>query len=459
MLVNLVRRCWAVWITPKSIETVGEVIGHQIPGIVLVRQQQDSKIIFGDSLLVRADDGRPGFALALDQVGFSDGLWIRALHLSIPPEMRKRLEELAPFRNSGDAIIMRTDHNDLGISIDTNLVLKKCDKLLGIVAPDTDVTRLRIELVRTDLDLREGHLVEVEIGSQNVLYQIINGLTKEEILQQKNTHGYVRADAKKIGCWNEETKSFEVVRWIPRPNAPVFLMDLCSSAPDKKAVGHFPGTKYPVSIDLNSLVTHNAAILGILGVGKTYLALEMVERMITAGIKVICLDLTNQYANELRIYYNEDADIDGLNEIGVQGKDNVQQNVEEGGSIKEFKDKLVEIFRAFLDPKNRDTMLKVINPAQFDVWRQDSRPYQGRASMATLTPTEITRLITEATLLVLQEQGMSEEAKCCIIFEEAHSLIPEWTAVVSEGDKTATNGTAKAILQGRTYGLGCIVIT
>jgi DNA helicase HerA-like ATPase len=45
------------------------------------------------------------------------------------------------------------------------------------------------------------------------------------------------------------------------------------------------------------------------------------------------------------------------------------------------------------------------------------------------------------------------------VFEEAHSLIPEWNAVASEGDKAATNGTAKAILQGRKYGLGCLVVT
>jgi DNA helicase HerA-like ATPase len=79
--------------------------------------------------------------------------------------------------------------------------------------------------------------------------------------------------------------------------------------------------------------------------------------------------------------------------------------------------------------------------------------------MATLTATEVTRIFTEVTLQVLQEHGMSEKAKCCLVFEEAHSLIPEWTAVASEGDKAATNGTAKAILQGRKYGLGSLVIT
>jgi DNA helicase HerA-like ATPase len=54
---------------------------------------------------------------------------------------------------------------------------------------------------------------------------------------------------------------------------------------------------------------------------------------------------------------------------------------------------------------------------------------------------------------------MTDKARVCIVFEEAHSLIPEWNAVASEGDKAATNGTAKAILQGRKYGLGCIVVT
>jgi hypothetical protein len=79
--------------------------------------------------------------------------------------------------------------------------------------------------------------------------------------------------------------------------------------------------------------------------------------------------------------------------------------------------------------------------------------------MATLTPTEITRIITETVLEVLHAEGMSDQARCCVVYEEAHSLIPEWNSVASDGDKTATNGTAKAILQGRKFGLGCLVIT
>jgi DNA helicase HerA-like ATPase len=46
-----------------------------------------------------------------------------------------------------------------------------------------------------------------------------------------------------------------------------------------------------------------------------------------------------------------------------------------------------------------------------------------------------------------------------MVYEEAHSLVPEWNSAVAEGDRSAANGTARAILQGRKYGLGCLLIT
>ena len=61
----------------------------------------------------------------------------------------------------------------------------------------------------------------------------------------------------------------------------------------------------------------------------------------------------------------------------------------------------------------------------------------------------------------MMELGLSidKKARIMLVFEEAHSLIPEWSSIANEGDKTAVNGTAKVILQGRKYGLGSLVIT
>ena len=459
--LHVIKRWMNIWRSRESGNLIGEVVGHQTPDIVLIKLREEANISFGDTLIVRSEDESPGIALAVDQVGFAEGRWYRAIHLNMLPEDRKKLNELGLITSLIKYGAIKVDYDNLDLTQLTDLIWNQKTKLLGLVAPETDISGLRIEIVRTDLDLEEGRLVQVMIGSHQVLYQIVNGLTKEEAIQQKNTRGYVRADAKKIGKWNEQSDRFDPVRWVPRPNAPVFLVDEVSAIPIRSAVGHFPKTAYPVSLNLDHLVTHNTAILGILGSGKTYLSLELVERMIEAGLKVICLDLTNQYNEKLNSFYNAEQareKIQELQRIGSEGSNNVKQNVEEGGSTREFKDKIYEYLSVFLNPEIQDK-LAIYNPAEFEVWRQDSKPFQGRASMATLTLTEVTRLFAETVLQVLQEQGMSDEAKCCLVLEEAHSLIPEWNSVAYEGDRTATNGTAKAILQGRKYGLGTLIIT
>jgi DNA helicase HerA-like ATPase len=64
--------------------------------------------------------------------------------------------------------------------------------------------------------------------------------------------------------------------------------------------------------------------------------------------------------------------------------------------------------------------------------------------------------ITEKVKLVA---GSNEKARLCIIFEEAHSIIPEWNQVSEKKDTEHVNKTARIILQGRKYGLGSIIIT
>jgi len=54
---------------------------------------------------------------------------------------------------------------------------------------------------------------------------------------------------------------------------------------------------------------------------------------------------------------------------------------------------------------------------------------------------------------------MVDAARACLVYEEAHSLVPEWNSVASDGDKNATAATARAIFQGRKFGLGCLLVT
>jgi hypothetical protein len=458
-IANLWQRWRIVWSTKQDLSRLGEVVGHEAPGVVLIREDPDSSARFGDMVFARTESGTPGLLMALDHVGFASGRWLRAIHLKTVTIDAAGLHAayVTPAISEGSAF---TAPGGFVTSESSGLVEDTNERLIGLVASDTNVGQLQIELVRADLELQEGSLVEVEIRGCPVLYQVIKGLTREEVLHEKNTRGFVRAQAKKIGSWNNVRRSFDPVPWLPQPNQAVLLVRPKQMAVEKDDIGHFPGTSYPIRVDPHLLVTHNAAILGILGVGKSFLALELVERMIGAGIKVVCLDLTDQYADELGRFLDdevENAARDELERIGPTGRTNVMKNVEEGGSVREFTAKIKEQLGVFLAPANPQK-LRILNPAQFEVWRQDSKPFNDQASMATLTPTEITRIITESTLEVLQTQGLTGKARCCVVYEEAHSLIPEWNAVASDGDKAATNGTAKAILQGRKFGLGCLVI-
>lgn len=103
--------------------------------------------------------------------------------------------------------------------------------------------------------------------------------------------------------------------------------------------------------------------------------------------------------------------------------------------------------------------MRIYNPAQFRVTKQVSGWNADNAAFLRLTASEITAIFSDAALLICQELGMTDQARLCLVYEEAHSLVPEWNSVAAEGDKAATAKSARAILQGRKYGLGCLLIT
>lgn len=459
-LIRLARKVALIITGGRPAESVAVVAAYQTPGLVLVRTSSGSSVGVGDLVVVNDPLGAFRICTALDYVGRDDGLLLRLVELppvTIPASLKKRLSSLQP----NQASVVAKEELGAGDSYESGAIV-------GIVAPETTLERLYFE-VADDADVEEGRLVEVQVANRFTTYQIVNGLTREEIVQSKNTFGFSRAQAQRIGEWDEETKRFRASKWLPRPNAPIFLKRFGAFTPQPDAVGHFPGTSYPASIkSIDELVTHNTAVLGILGVGKSMLSIELVERMIAAGIKVVCLDLTNQYAVELSDYYDSEYELACLQRIQAAGLHDLEawaENPEEGGSLPSLK----EAFKADLEDFLRDDqhrMLKIYNPAQVVGSKQtaEARSFQAGgqwrrgAALWGVTPVEVTRIVSETALALLQDR-MSTKARLCLVYEEAHSLVPEFSSVATPSDREATNGTARAILQGRKYGLGCLLIT
>ncbi|KPP83042.1 MAG: Bipolar DNA helicase HerA [Oceanicaulis sp. HLUCCA04] len=433
---------------------IGAVAAHQSPGLVLIRQNDEVRYKAGTLMALSDDQGPTTLGVALNYVGRDDGILLRALSLPIPPALKSRADEAAVGSAAASLLLVDEDEER------EVKVLERISSLCGIVDSDSDLEFIEIEVIN-DQGLAEGRLVDVKLRGEDVIYQIISGVTREDAVQQKNKYGYVRAKARKIGTWDDAARKFQPTEWLPRINAPVFLKTTDEFIHNVDAIGHFPGTDYQVSMDVSDAVTHNTAILGILGIGKSYLSIELVERMISQGIKVICLDLTDQYATELNDFVDQDYQ-NAVNQAlssAAQGRPAVIGK-DEGGSVGTFNAAVIKAVSEFLNPETRQTIL-IFNPAEFRVSQQTTNKFKENdpAGFRDLTPCEITALFSSAALKASQELGMTDTARTCLVYEEAHSLVPEWNSVANDGDKNATAASARAILQGRKFGLGCLLVT
>lgn len=465
VLSGLIARLRKIWGGSFVAPAFGTVAAVQSPNIFLLHQVEDKPPPFGTLIAIKTP-GRQAFAaITLDSVGRDEANLLRCIEAKTlaPTHIPSEYQGL-----SDESAVLISPEPSCASSPASAIEVART-RLVGLVAAETSNERLYFEVV-TIQELQQGLLVQVNVQGSNVIYQILDGITKEEIVQQKSTLGIVRVQAKRIGIWNTTATKFIASKWLPFLNEPVLLATQSDQPDDIQAVGQFPGGSYPVQLaNINHLVTHNTAILGILGVGKSMLAIELVERMMSQGIKVICLDLTDQYAVELASYYDkasEDAKMAAMLAKVDTASSSVQDNPEQGGSIPILEKEIYADIQDFLSSDNT-TLLKIYNPARLTATKQTVEPksyqqsgqWKRSAPLWSVTPVEVTRIVSQAVLSLVQQSGMSDSAKVCLVYEEAHSLVPEWNSVAFDGDKVATAGTARAILQGRKYGMGCLLIT
>jgi hypothetical protein len=467
--VTFLSKIRAIWGSAEVKGIVGVIAGYDEPGIVLVRQPAKNAA-FGEYLLINNRGTKPQLSQVLGYYGRDSGMLLRAKLLNLPTEAQDTVEAFAKGIPTGSvAKILPEGHLKMVLDRETNT--QRADEFVGLVAENTSIRKLYVEVIQ-ETGVSEGAILEASIKGTPVLYQITDGLTREETVFQRNTRGYARAEARKIGRWDSDRGSFKLVKWIPAMHSPVFQSVGPSENLDETAIGSLPSTKYPIRIrNIHELVTHNTAILGILGVGKSFLAIELLERMFVEGIQVVCLDLTNQYAQELVAFYNSEDEAKCLEKIRAaadKDRNKVEDSRSKGGSFENLKTAIKADIAAFLS-KECEGKLKIYNPAQLSATIQagDLRnkkvgpghdDWDQVAAFRETTPAEITRIVTESCLAVCQDK-MRDTAKVCLVFEEAHTLVPEFNNLTVDSDKHAVAGTARAILQGRKYGMGCLLIS
>jgi hypothetical protein len=336
------------------------------------------------------------------------------------------------------------------------------DPVVGYVAPGSAMNAIRVAAPASvsATTVEEGRLLSAPIRNKEVLFQITGASVQEELLGDE-THARFRIDAQKLGCWNPALHAFDLIPWLPDPGTVVTLKTREEANFEEEGIGFVPGSRFAIHYRPRAAVTHNTAILGILGSGKTTLAKELVCRNIAAGVKVLVLDITGQYAgffDSLIPAAEATARLTAINNAVAPFHSNLVRDADnQFGSRGELSRQLHTDLRDFLAS---DDPIRIYNPAGFNATTIDGFTRGGHAeSLRELSLVEKTSFIALALLHESQGLGETEEGRVCLVIEEAHSLTPEPSDGLNKDDVRAVTTSARSVLQGRKYGYGCLLIT
>lgn len=473
----------ALWLTSgrasrRAAVAIGEVIGCSNPSLYLVEMPDRRAADRTPELLVLNLKGKRHLALVIEIMTKLGRSWLRVVNLDISTDV-----VAAPGVNSAAFVRLEELPDREKQLVATHELYVNRSALVGFVSGKSDLRALYVELLSNPPfgvpELKQGTILRTLVYGNQTLYQITNAINSEERLEDHDGIGYQTAVAASVGSVSEDAIS--PAKWVPEPFTPVFVhrSEAAATIDKSKIIGTLPSTTLSVPVrSYPDLVTHNTAILGVLGIGKSCLAYELIAKVALEGIRVICIDITDEYRHaEKGLPYLLDqrviGEIDPAILTAVSGRINATALAAgDGGNVNQFRQLLSSDIRDFLteqaQPCNTGTMVKIIRPGQLEISYQtsDRKSYkegdQWRdfAPLALLSATQLTQIVAEETLSACQAQGITTagEARALLVFEEAHSLIPEWNMAGTNVDERACNATARVILQGRKYGLGCLVI-
>ncbi len=451
----------------------------------IAKSEENMSVFFGDKadqlVMIRGNKETYQIGIVTACKVLIDKLWIEIMLLNDDTEF---IEISAKeITKDGKQVLLRKDIGSVRIvsiqelpeGLKTRVLdakqYKESEALAGFVLENSNINVIRFSILPKAMGcIAAGTVVTARINGKNILFQVFDGITAQAKNDGNSSNGYIYAIARKLGHYDYTKAELESDKWLPNMNEPVYLMNCSSPTNDKlesianDSIGFLPGTDMRIPlVDINALVTHNTAILGILGIGKSCLSFELIKRMVDANIKVICIDITNQYISETDglpryIVQNDilvDFDTERLDELKKNERQRATRNSPTGwGNLENYK-RLVSVFIGeFLDG---DKKVLILNPNAHCVTKAASAFNIEDNTESSVV--EKVKMISEAILKYYSAKTLTTDARCCVVYEEAHSLIPEWNSVVESSDSAHCNGTARVILQGRKYGLGCLAIT
>lgn len=321
---------------------------------------------------------------------------------------------------------------------------------LGFIIENSSISTVNIEITN-DVDVEEGYILFVKQRNCCIYYQIIDGITTEEVFAN-NPKGKTIIRAFQLGVYSN-TNGFSKYSWVPAMNTPVFLVKNPNSARQElqtNEIGIIPNSNMRIKVDLDDLVTYHSAILGVTGTGKTELAFDIIKKNINRGVKVFCADFTGDYKVRLK---DLEPTIISLKESTCEELKGLIENVETGKYGGSDEKKKLNQYLSKLGPFIYKQVIDYI----------DSSSNLAIIELPEISNTRASLKITEMYLSSLFNWAKNNRNSKIIqiVLEEAHTIIPENN--MFKYDKVDTDSVigrlSQIALQGRKYDVGLMLIS
>jgi len=423
-------------------EAIGQIFGVQSKNTFLVKLSENrsqTTRIFDFVEFKYSIDNQVKKGLILDVYLLNQEQWVKVL---------TTLEIEKIF---SDKVIFSSHTPDLVYKITEVPKTNYLERFIGLVTENSTIEKIKF-VYNSKTAISEGQLLELNIRTESVLYQVIEGTTKIELLENKNQTGLIIAEAIQLGTWNKTALRFEQYGWVPSINTPIYLATNIDEVPLQQSeyiIGRIPGTNYPVIINKEVAITHHTAILGVTGSGKSVFVRNLIAQIVNDTTKVIIIDLTGEYRAKI-------ADIQPI--IGDNSGKKAFAAIETIATEE----------RKFPNQRNYEAIKAAEKVIKTEFHNSTKAFLEGQPSEAIFELPDISNSseIIEYTkwfFWVLFKTAKIEESfgkRVCVVLEEAHTIVPELNSMgVSDfASKATVNSIAQIALQGRKYNIGFFVI-
>jgi len=328
------------------------------------------------------------------------------------------------------------------------------ERFVGIITEQSSIERIKF-IYNSKASIQEGQLLEVTVQDKVVLYQVVQGITIIEQLEQKNQTGFIVGEAIQLGTWNGVKYQFEQFGWVPEINSPVHLASEIEAPvieSNEYIIGSIPNTNYPVILDKNTAITHHMAVVGVTGTGKSIFSRNLIrEYLKDANTKVICIDFTGEYIGKFsdlnpKTTIDETLSAELFKEIDLIERE-IANNYNKENDISRQKKK--EVSRQI-----HEELVKFLTNDDDRLSIFELPHVENTSGVLTYTKTFF-RL-----LFHIAKTEQSYGKRICIVLEEAHTIVPEWnfSSVSDKVSQPLLNSIAQIALQGRKFNVGLLVI-